>query len=132
MGCKSTSTLCRIIASIVLACYTCLWISCAALKPTGGDGCTQNTYVSPKTGTADHTLLPPGNQVQFSPAYSGTCGTPPMVITGTWITTDPANTLINPDTGLATCLNVTPVPAQIGFEKTTYGWSYDRATLTCK
>lgn len=93
--------------------------------------CTLNTYVSPKAGTADRTLLPPGNQVQFKPAYTGTCSAPPMAVTGTWITTDPANTSIDPDTGLATCLNVTPTPAQIRFGKTTFGWRYDFATLIC-
>ncbi len=54
-----------------------------------------------------------------------------MTVTGTWITIDPANTSIDPDTGLATCLNVTPTPAQIRFEKTTFDWNYDFATLTC-
>ncbi len=122
----------RIAVFVTTVVLVLFWTACGA--PSGIGTCSIHAHVAPMAGVADHTLAPPGNQVQFYPAYSPDkgCDPPPMPISGTWITTDPANTYIDPNTGLATCLNTTPTAAQIQFTKTTYGWSYDFATLTCK
>lgn len=77
------------------------------------NSCTITANISPPSGTADHTLAPPGNQVQFM-TQSNVVGNCPLApdAQGAWATSDTANTSINQQ-GMATCLNATSTPAMI-------------------
>ena len=96
------------------------------------NSCTITAKVAPASAIADHTLAPPGNQVQFA-AQSGAVGNCPLApdILGTWSTSDTTNTSINQQ-GLATCINATTMPATIsnsGLVRSTK--AFTPATLTC-
>ena len=96
------------------------------------NGCTITANVAPASATADHTLAPPGNQVQFTAQSSavGNCPLAPDTL-GTWSTSDTTNTSINQQ-GLATCLNATTTPATIsnsGMVRSIK--AFTPATLTC-
>jgi hypothetical protein len=97
------------------------------------NSCTITANVAPAGAMADHTLAPPGNQVQFA-AQSDAVGNCPLApdILGTWATSDTTNTSINQQ-GLATCLNATTTPATIsnsGVVRSTK--AFTPATLTCR
>jgi hypothetical protein len=103
----------------------------------GCGGTTQNTCsitanVVPATGTADHALAPPGNQVQFA-MQSSVAGNCPLAADtqGTWSTSDGTNTSINQQ-GLATCVNATASPATISNSGMVRGIKgFTPASLTC-
>jgi hypothetical protein len=92
--------------------------------------------ISPAAGTADHTAMPPGNQVSFSgmEQYPSGCEQPQVLPLLGWSTSDTTNTSIisgpsNP--GVATCLNATSQPATITGSLPD-GSLKGTATLTCK
>ncbi|HEX7286244.1 MAG TPA: hypothetical protein VF532_08685 [Candidatus Angelobacter sp.] len=110
-------------------------LCCLLISGCGGstqNSCTITANVAPASAIADHTLAPPGNQVQFA-AQSGAVGNCPLApdILGTWSTSDTTNTSINQQ-GLATCLNATTTPATVsnsGMVRSTKAFA--PATLTC-
>ena len=117
-------------------------LSCVLLGSCGVSGginpntCTITAVVTPSSATADHSMLPPGNRVQFSTTSTvkGNCPLIPDQI-GSWSTSDPANTTISnqaPTQGLATCLSATTSPATISNSGTVRGHTFTPATLTCK
>jgi hypothetical protein len=118
-------------------------LSCALLGSCGAvnggidfNACTVTAAVIPSNATADHSMLPPGNQVQFSTTstVTGNCPLIPDRL-GSWSTSDPVNTTISndaPTQGRATCLSATTSPATISNSGTVRGHTFTRATLTCK
>jgi hypothetical protein len=94
--------------------------------------CRASAALSPTNVTADSSLPPPGDQVQFMLAASatGSCPKAPEV-SGSWTTSDPANTAVS-KRGLVTCLHATPTPATISYSGTFRAQTYSPATLTCK
>lgn len=119
-----------------------LSLSAGLLLSCGGTATTQNCHptglaISPATGTADHTAMPPGNQVQYSGMEQAPpgCVLPQVLPVLTWTTSDTTNTSITntPGTtpGTATCLNATPQPATITGSLPD-GSLKGTATLTCK
>ncbi len=93
--------------------------------------------VTPASGTADHTVVPPGNQVQFT-ASAPSAGVGCKVNNGAiseqnWTVSDPADVQIAPRNGTATCINATPgavtvsVAVTIGVQQAS-----GTAQLTCK
>lgn len=123
------------LSAVTLSCV--LLGSCGAFS--GGinpNTCTVTAAVIPPSATADHGLLPPGNQAQFTTTstVTGNCPLIPDQL-GSWSTSDPANTTISnqaPTQGLAICLNATPNPAAISYSGTVRGHTFTAATLTCK
>src|SRR5450759_796266 len=97
------------LSAVTLSCV--LLGSCGAFS--GGinpNTCMVTAAVIPPSATADHGLLPPGNQAQFSTTstVTGNCPLIPDQL-GSWSTSDPANTAISnqsPTQGQATCLGV--------------------------
>lgn len=92
--------------------------------------------ISPASGSADHTAVAPGNQVQFSgmEQYPSGCAQPQVLPTLQWTTSDTTNTSIpagpsNP--AVATCVNTTPQAATITGSLPD-GSLKGTATLTCK
>jgi hypothetical protein len=125
-----------------ILCLSVVTLSCALLGSCGLSGginpnsCVITAAVTPSSATADHSLPPPGNQVQFSTTSTVT-GNCPLVSDqlGSWATSDPANTTISnqaPTQGRATCLSATPTPATITYSGTVRGHTFTAATLTCK
>jgi hypothetical protein len=116
-------------------------LSCVLQGSCGGvsgaiNVCTITAAVIPPSATADHSLLPPGNQAQFTTTstVTGNCPLIPDQL-GSWATSDTANTSISnqsPTQGLATCLGATPAPATITYSGTVRGHTFTAATLTCK
>ncbi len=117
-------------------------LSCVLLGSCGVSGginpntCTITAVVTPSSATADHSMRPPGNQVQFSTTstVTGNCPLIPDQI-GSWSTSDPANTIISnevPTQGLATCLNATLNPAAISYSGTLRGHTFAPAAFACK
>jgi len=99
------------IASILLACGS--GVSSSSCQITG-------LNVSPASGTADHTAIAPGNQVQFGVSAKLPQGCvqnfAALLAMATWTTSDPVNTnIVNPPNGygLVTCVGATPQPATI-------------------
>ncbi len=113
-----------------MALTSLLWLGCGA----SNDKCVVQTYISPSTASADHTLAAPGNQAQFQAVRkaSNNCVFPAVVSTPNWQTSDPANTSIDQQTGLATCLKATPTVASITYTDAPSTGSYTPAALTCK
>lgn len=121
----------------------CLLLATAAsvLLSCGGNGNSTNCAtptaltISPTTGSADHTAVPPGNQVQYSGAlqYPAGCVLPTILPVLTWSTSDTTDTSIGtpPNAGLATCLNATPQAATIT-GSLPGGSLKGTATLSCK
>jgi hypothetical protein len=112
-------------------------LSCVFLASCGwyGNTCAITAAVTPSSGTADHSAIAPGNQVQFS-IKSTVTGNCPLVAdkVGTWSTSDPANTTISnsaPNQGLAICINVTSSPATITNDGNVRGHAITPATLAC-
>jgi len=111
---------------------------CCVVLGAGCGGSTQNSCtitanVIPASGSADHALAAPGNQVQFATQSSvaGNCPLAPDT-KGTWATSDTTNTSIDQQ-GLASCLSATPSPATItnsGVVRRVK--SFTPATLTCR
>ncbi len=106
-----------------------LLVPLAALSASCGSSpnkqCVISTATLPQSATADHTLIAPGDQVQFSLQSStvGMCPMPPDFM-GVWSTSDPVNTSISnqaPTQGLATCLNATTAPVTISNSSTVRG-----------
>jgi hypothetical protein len=101
----------------------------------GGSGGSCGLTVSPQNATADHTLPPPGNQVQFGATISpSSCNTEVPA----WFSSDPNVTIGSGKVitnGQATCLGPTAGPVTI--TATTFVFSSDKtltgtASLTCK
>lgn len=120
-----------LLGGVLLSCA--LQIGCTAV---GNNACTIDAAVTPATATADHSMLPPGNQAQFSTTSTVT-GNCPLIPdqTGSWTTSDTVNTAISnqsPTQGLATCLSATPSAATISYTGTVRGHAFTPATLTCK
>jgi hypothetical protein len=98
--------------------------------------------VIPQSGTADHTLAPPGNKVNFFGADSTRPGCPPVPgpirLDLKWTVSDTVNTKIgntaNVDYGVATCINATPAPVTVTATGTNrLGTTITgTGTLTCK
>jgi hypothetical protein len=98
---------------------------CGATNP--GNGCIEGgTFLaSPTSGTANHALAPPGDQVQFmvtSAPYivSGKdCALPQIVarVYAAWTSSDPTDVTVSSagdsTNGLATCVNATPTPVTL-------------------
>jgi len=110
--------------------------SCLLSIGCGGSqrDCTVTNLVSPASATADHTSPSPGNVVQFIPirkAPSG-CAIATVMPLGTWTTSDALNTLIDVNTGKATCIGATPSPATIKFTSSNSSEVFATATLTCR
>ena len=124
-------------------------VMAAFLISVGCGGSQQNCEltalsISPSSGTADHTLSSPGNQVQFfaGPLLKGhQCAVPACVncMGQTWTVSDTVNVSISnnaSDNGTATCLAATngavtvtaTAPISTQSTKTVSG----TATLTCK
>ena len=117
---------------LIFACAAAI-ISCGS----GTTNCTPTTIVIPASATADHTLVAPGNQVQFSTQFTGVpgCSYPNLIVVGTWSTSDSLNTSISNDSstrGLATCLNTTPNPVTVSYSGRDSGYGFTPATLTCR
>jgi len=98
--------------------------------------CVISTATLPQSATADHTMVAPGDQVQFS-LQSSTVGMCPLSpdFMGVWSTSDSVNTSISnqaPTQGLATCLHATTAPVTISNSSTVLGKAYPSVTLTCK
>jgi len=100
--------------------------------------CTATAAIVPATASADHTLSPPGNQVQFTEQDTLTppgCTPPPVqpgaVCAPNWTTSDATDTSVT-NTGLATCINATPSPATIKQTCSFDGAVPTPAMLTCK
>jgi hypothetical protein len=93
--------------------------------------CRINPAIVPEVATADHHLVPPGNQVPFSTASDaiGRCGTLRST-SGRWETSDSTNTSINM-LGIATCVHSTKQPAKITYSGTLSGQRYTPARLSC-
>jgi len=115
-------------AAVMLSCGSGTGIS-TSCNPTA-------LTISPTTGTADHTALPPGNQVQYSGMlqYPSGCTVPAIVPILTWTTSDTTDISItggpaNP--AVATCLNATPQPATITAALPTSGLK-GTASLSCR
>jgi hypothetical protein len=122
-----------------------LWLSLllpsfvTALSCGGGgtNGCNVSATVIPANATADHSLLAPGNQVQFSTTFtaSGSCVLSDIVTAGSWSSSDSVNISISnqsPTQGLATCLNATASPATISYSGIQSGYGFTPAILSCK
>ena len=127
-----------ICTAAVLAAITVLLVSCGGTANMTKDCNPTALVIFPANGTADHTALAPGDQVQ----YSGMEQLPPgcvqtaLVPVLTWTTSDATNTSIGnapaPATpGLATCINATSQPATIT-GSLPGGSLKGTATLTCK
>lgn len=99
-----------------------------------GNTCTITAAITPATATADPSLPPPGNQVQFSLSSSvkGNCPLIPDTL-GVWSTSDTTHTSITQQ-GLATCTTNGPtaIAATISNSGTVGGHPFTSATLTCK
>ncbi len=99
----------------------------------GGGGGSCKLTVTPQNATADHTLPPPGNQVQFTAAQSGSCSSVDVPI---WSVSDSTNvsigTGIEPNNGLATCLGPTSGPVTVTAVMAISPPPSGTATLTCK
>jgi len=99
--------------------------------------CVISTATLPQSATADHTMVAPGDEVQFSLQSSavGNCPLPPDFM-GVWSTSDSVDISISnqaPTQGLATCLHATTTPATISNSSMVRGIkSYPSVTLTCK
>ena len=107
------------------------FLGCGAVSHTENCSILAALKVSPQQGTADHTAIPPGNQVSFAavPVAQPGCALPEIVpYPATWSTSDPVNTSIGATTGLATCINATSTPATI---TATAGGTSGTATLSC-
>jgi hypothetical protein len=122
------------LSAVTLSCV--LLGSCGVSGGINPDTCTVTAAVLPSNATADHSMLPPGNQVQFSTTstVTGNCPLIPDQL-GSWATSDPVNTTTSnqaPTQGRATCLNATPTPATITYSGTVRGHTFTPATLTCK
>jgi hypothetical protein len=120
--------------TLFLLCVVLTWVFLASCGGYG-NSCTVTADVTPATATADHSAVPPGNQMQFS-IKSTVTGNCPLVAdqAGSWSTSDAVNTTISnqaPTQGLATCLNATPNPVTITETGTVRGHSITPATLTC-
>jgi hypothetical protein len=94
-----------VVAGCLLSCMNNTSTNCS---PTG-------LAITPQGGSADHTALPPGNQVQYAATETVPpgCAIPPVVGPVTWTTSDTANTTIGTNSGLATCVNATAQPPAI-------------------
>ena len=118
-----------------------LFVLCGVLAACGGSAsdnpCVVTAIIKPVTATADHTVVAPGNQVQFSTSLttSGSCALPQNIVLGSWSTSDPTDITISsqqPTQALATCVNATTSPATVSYSGTQFGYSFAPATLTCK
>lgn len=124
-----------IFASLVLVFSAALLLSCGG--NTNKDCSPIGLAISPANGTADHTAMAPGNQVQYTgmEQLPPGCVQPTLIPVLTWTTSDTTNTSITntPGTtpGTATCINATPQPATITGSLPD-GSMKGTATLTCK
>lgn len=114
-------------------------LSCGLLNSCGSSSnpCKASATVTPASATADHSTASPGDQVQFSTAFSssGGCALPQIVSAGKWSTSDPADVTITNNSqsqAVAACVNATPGPVTVSYSGTIYGYSFASATLTCK
>jgi len=110
-----------------------LSVSCVGCGGAPQNSCNITATVTPASAIADHSMPPPGNQIQFSAVatVNGNCPLRPDIL-GVWSTSDPANTSVS-TSGLAACLAATASPATIsnsGLVRETLG--YTPATLTCR
>jgi hypothetical protein len=100
------------------------------------NGCTATAIVVPSNAQADHSLLAPGNQVQFSTQFTGVpgCAYAQFTTIGSWSTSDPVDISISnqPSSGglVATCLNATASPAIVSYSGTVYPTLYLNIALT--
>lgn len=123
-------------------------VATAVLVSAGCGGTQQNCdlkalSVSPSSGTADHAVSSPGNQVQFvaGPVTKGQCAVAACVNCWgqTWTVSDPANVSISNnanDDGTATCLGATngavTITATAPVSRKTTQTVDGTATLTCR
>ena len=125
-----------ILAVILLLFAAGVLLSCGG-SSNSSQNCTPTSLtISPANGSADHTLMSPGNQVQYSgmEQYPPGCAVPAPLPVLTWTTSDTTNTSIGNGTsnpGLATCINATPAPATITGSLPD-GSLKGTATLSCK
>ena len=116
-----------------LVCSALLFgISGAGCGGTAQNTCSITANVVPATGSADHALASPGNQVQYATQSSaaGNCPAAPDTL-GTWSTSDGTNTSITQQ-GLATCFTATASAATISNSGMVRGIkSFTPASLTC-
>ncbi len=111
---------------------------CAVLSGCGASSepCSITITINPAAATADHTLLIPGNQAQFTMTSksTGNCFTTAKIpaVSPQFTTSDPVNTSIDANTGLAMCLNATSSPATISVAPFPSLATVKTAALTCK
>ena len=124
----------------MVICAALLLSGCGAVTQNGSSGsnntCVITADVSPATATADHSQLPPANQVTFTAAstVTGNCRLTPDFL-GTWSSSDPADISLpsQPATqATATCLHATSGPATISYNGNVRGHSFNPGTLSCK
>lgn len=124
----------RSVSGIVVLAFTAgILISCGG---NSAQNCQATALaITPLHGSADHTAMPPGNQVQFvgMEQFPPGCVVPQVIPVLTWTTSDTTNTSISTpgSPGLATCINATPQPATITGSLPD-GSLKGTATLTCK
>ncbi|HWR15062.1 MAG TPA: Ig-like domain-containing protein [Terriglobales bacterium] len=112
-----------------------LLVALAMALGCGTQNCPpQVLAVEPATGSANHTSIAPGNQLQFTAKWTITgndqgCYYMQAMPSVTWTTSDAVNTTISA-TGLATCVNATSQPATI--TATEVNGQKATATLTCQ
>ena len=129
----------RAVSLLAPTAFCVLFAGCQAVPASQGQRtCTITAAVTPSNAMADHSAVPPGNQVQFSlvSTVNGTC---PLIADqfGSWSTSDTVNTAISTSTqnvtqAVAMCLNTTANPATITYSGTVRGHSYSPAALSCK
>src|SRR4051812_46455739 len=126
----------RLLSLFVLITVTSILLGCASNQDCSiSNGTIQ---ISPLTATADHTGVPPRNQVQFyaDPTHKPGCYYPQVIGSirnATWTATDSLNVTISNQNdasyGLATCLN----PASnVTITATMPDGAKSSATLSCQ
>jgi hypothetical protein len=126
----------RIVLLLLLLSLPVVTFSCGG---SSTNGCTAATaIIVPSNAQADHSLVAPGNQVQFSTKFTGVpgCAYAQFATIGSWSTSDPVDIGISnqPSSGglVATCLNATASPAIVSYSGTVSGYAFTPANLTCK
>lgn len=105
-----------------------------------GSNCPENIplVITPANATADHTLSPPGNQIQFTanaPTAGQGCKQEIAIISAPqWRSSDSTDVQFSPTVnGLATCVNATSSPSTISAQQVLgVQQANGTAQLTCK
>ena len=118
---------CLIVAMLLLC---LLHLGCGAPSQT----CNTEYLINPATASVDHTAPFPANSANFMAVrrVTGPCAQPAVMPVGTWSTSDTTNTIIDANSGVATCLAPTSTPATIRFTSANSSEVFPTVTLTCR